>query len=184
MHYQKLISYIFVLVPLIYIIFSIIFNNDIINPFSYLISSTGFIALTFLLVILFIPIFSYINNFFDRKILGLSAFTYTFIHLCLYILDNSTSLNYLVNDISNILYIQVGYIAFLLFLPLVFSSTIKAKIMLKDNWYKIHRLIYIITLLSFLHYYLIIKADFLLFGIYVTATILILMIKYRVLRNE
>ena len=180
---QKIITYTFVITPLIFIIFNILFNTNIINPFSYLIISTGYISLSLLIIVLFIPLFRTIKEFFDRNIFGLSAFSYTLVHLLLYIVDNNISLKYLYADLSRLLYIQVGYIAFLLFLPLVFTSTIKAKLALKSNWFKIHRLIYIIIPLSFIHYYLIIKADYSLFFIYLIMFILILILKKRIISN-
>ena len=132
---QKIITYTFVIAPLIFIIFNILFNTNIINPFSYLITSTGYISLSLLLIVLFIPLFKIIKDLLDRKIFGLSAFSYTLVHLLLYIVDNNISLKYLYADLSRLLYIQVGYIAFLLFLPLVFTSTIKAKLALKSKWF-------------------------------------------------
>ena len=182
--YRIIITYIFVITPLIFIIFNIFFNTNIINPFSYLITSTGYISLSLLLIVLFIPLFKIIKDLLDRKIFGLSAFSYTLVHLLLYIIDNNISLKYLYTDVSRLLYIQVGYMAFLLFLPLVFTSTIKAKLILKNTWFKIHRLIYIIIPLSFIHYYLIIKADYLLFFIYLIMFILILILRNRIISNE
>lgn len=182
--YQIIITYIFVITPLIFIIFNVLFNTNIINPFSYLIISTGYISLSLLIMVLFIPLSRTIRDFFDRKIFGLSAFSYTLVHLLLYIVDNNISLKYLYTDLSRLLYIQVGYIAFLLFLPLVFTSTIKAKLALKSKWFKIHQLIYIIIPLSFIHYYLIIKADYSLFFIYLIMFILILILKKRMISNE
>ena len=182
--YRIIITYTLVITPLIFIIFNSLFNNDIINPFSYLITSTGYISLSLLLAVLCIPLLKNISYFLDRKIFGLSAFTYTFGHLLLYIVDNNISFKYLYTDVASLLYIQVGYIALLLFLPLVFTSTVKAKLILKDNWFKIHRLIYIIIPLSFIHYYLIIKADYLLFFIYLITFILILILKNRIISNE
>jgi len=182
--YQIIVTYTFVITPLIFIIFNILFNTNIINPLSYLIISTGYISMSLLIMVLFIPLFKPIKEFFDRKIFGLSAFSYTLVHLLLYIIDNNISLKYLYADLSSLLFIQVGYIAFLLFLPLVFTSTIKAKLALKNNWFKIHRLIYVIIPLSFIHYYLIIKADYLLFFIYLIMFILILILKKRIISNE
>ena len=182
--YQIIVTYTFVIAPLIFITFNILFNTNIINPLSYLIISTGYISMSLLIMVLFIPLFKAIKGFFDRKIFGLSAFSYTLVHLLLYIIDNNISLKYLYADLSSLLFIQVGYIAFLLFLPLVFTSTIKAKLALKNNWFKIHRLIYIIIPLSFIHYYLIIKADYLLFFIYLIMFFLILILKKRIISNE
>ena len=106
------------------------------------------------------------------------TFSYASMHLLIYFLDN-ISFEYLIEDILGLPYIQIGYLAFLLFFPLVFTSTVKSKLKLKNTWFKIHKLIYLIVLLSFIHYYLIIKADYLGFLIYLIIFIAILIYKQR-----
>ena len=184
MHYQKSISLIIVISPILFIIINTFFNDDIVNPFSYLISSTGFVSLSLLLTVIFIPIFDAVKQFLNRRILGLSAFFYTSIPLLIYIVDNNIYFKYLISDILNLLYIQIGYVAFLLFLPLVFTSTAAAMAILKVNWFKIHRLIYFIIALSFIHYYLTIKADYFIFTFYLILSLLILLLKKKVSRYE
>ena len=181
---QKSITYLISILPFIFIALSVCYDTDIINPFSYLITSTGFIALTFLIFVIFIPIFKGLNKFFDRRIFGLTTFIYSFIHLGIYILDNNISFSYLLTDIQNIIYIQTGYLAFILFFPLVFTSTKSAQVILKQKWFKIHKLIYLIISLSFLHYFFIIKADYLLFMIYLMILFFILILKQRRIFNE
>ena len=174
---QKSITYLVSILPFTFILLNAYYNTDIINPFSYLITSTGFIALTFLIIIITIPIFKRLNQFFDRRILGLMTFTYSCIHLIIYVLDNNISFTYLLADILNLTYIQTGYLAFILFFPLVFTSTKTAQVILKKNWFKIHKLIYLIISLSFLHYFLIIKADYGLFLTYLMLLLFILILK-------
>jgi len=181
---QKYITYFLSLLPLIFITFNSYYNSYIVNPFSYLITSSGFIALTLLIVVIIIPVINSLKYFLDRRILGLMTFFYTSIHLVIYLLDNNISFKYLISDALSLLYIQSGYLAFFLFLPLVFTSTIASKIRLKNDWFKIHKLIYIIIPLSFVHYYLIVKADYLIFVIYLFITSLILVFKKRLKRNE
>ena len=177
---QNHITYTLTLLPFIYITFNSYYNSYIINPFSYLITSSGFIALTLLIVIIIIPIINYLKTYLDRRILGLMTFFYTSMHLVIYIFDNNISAKYLLSDVLNLFYIQSGYLAFILFLPLVFTSTVTSKLRLKNNWFKIHKLIYLIITLSFIHYYSIIKADYLVFIIYLFITSLILLFKQRI----
>ncbi len=174
---NKNITFLITIIPLIFIILNIYLNN-IINPFSYLISSTGFIVLTLLAIIITLPILDSLGSLIDRRVLGLMTFSYACMHLLIYFLDN-ISFEYLIEDILGLPYIQVGYLAFLLFFPLVFTSTVKSKLKLKNTWFKIHKLIYLIILLSFIHYYLIIKADYLLFLIYLIVFIAILIYRQR-----
>ena len=179
---NKNITFLITIIPLIFIILNIYLNN-IINPFSYLISSTGFIVLTLLAIIITLPVLDFLGSLIDRRVLGLMTFLYACMHLLIYFLDN-ISIEYLIEDILGLPYIQVGYLAFLLFFPLVFTSTVKSKLKLKNTWFKIHKLIYLIILLSFIHYYLIIKADYLLFLIYLIVFIAILIYKQRLKTYE
>jgi len=175
---NKNITFLITIIPLIFIILNIYLNNNIINPFSYLISSTGFIVLTLLIIIIALPVLDFLGSLIDRRVAGLMTFSYASMHLLIYFLDN-ISFEYLIEDILGLPYIQIGYLAFLLFFPLVFTSTVKSKLKLKNTWFKIHKLIYLIILLSFIHYYLIIKADYLLFLIYLLIFISILIYKQR-----
>ena len=56
-------------------------------------------------------------------------------------------------------YVWVGVVAWLLLVPLAITSTKKMKIVLKDNWFKLHRLIYVIAILGVLHYLWLVKKD-------------------------
>ena len=179
---NKNITFLITIIPLIFIILNIYLSN-IINPFSYLISSTGFIVLTLLAIIITLPVLDFLGSLIDRRVLGLMTFSYACMHLLIYFLDN-ISIEYLIEDILGLPYIQAGYLAFLLFFPLVFTSTVKSKLKLKNTWFKIHKLIYLIILLSFIHYYLIIKADYLLFLIYLIVFIAILIYKQRLKTYE
>ena len=180
---NKNITFLITIIPLIFIILNIYLNNNIINPFSYLISSTGFIVLTLLIIIIALPVLDFLGSLIDRRVAGLMTFSYASMNLLIYFLDN-ISFEYLIEDILGLPYIQVGYLAFLLFFPLVFTSTVKSKLKLKNTWFKIHKLIYLIVLLSFIHYYLIIKADYLGFLIYLIIFIAILIYKQRLKAYE
>lgn len=155
------------LFPLVYLFLNSQFNEDIINIFQYLIIGTGHIAIFYLFIILLIPSIKWLSIILERKELGISTFIYTLIHFLLYIFDNDIDLLILLDDIKHREYIQLGYIAFFLFLPLVLTSNEISKIILKKYWKNIHKIIYIIIFLSLFHYYLVIKADYLIFYLYI-----------------
>ena len=149
------------------------------NGPSYLIITTGYIALTLLVLILFMPIVSTLSDYIDRRSLGIITFIYALIHYLLYILDNNIEWMLIRNDLFFRNYIQLGYVALILFLPLVITSNNYAKELLGNKWIVIHRLIYIIILSSMFHYYMIIKADYFVFIMYSVILITIFIIKYR-----
>ena len=160
-------------------VINVFLNDDIMNGPSYLIITTGYIALTLLVLILFMPIVSTLSDYIDRRSLGIITFIYALIHYLLYILDNNIEWMLIRNDLFFRNYIQLGYVALILFLPLVITSNNYAKELLGNKWMVIHRLIYIIILSSMFHYYMIIKADYFVFIMYSVILITIFIIKYR-----
>ncbi len=160
-------------------VINVFLNDDIMNGPSYLIITTGYIALTLLVLILFMPIVATLSDYIDRRSLGIITFIYALIHYLLYILDNNIEWMLIRNDLFFRNYIQLGYVALILFLPLVITSNNYAKELLGNKWIVIHRLIYIIILSSMFHYYMIIKADYFVFIMYSVILITIFIIKYR-----
>ena len=124
-------TYIFSFIPLAYLFINLIFNEDIINGFSYLISQSGNIIIIYLLIILFIPIFDRSQAIINRRSLGISTFIYVLIHFVIYIIDNNLELFVLSEDLLNITYIQIGYLALILFIPLVLTSNEYSKKIMK-----------------------------------------------------
>ena len=176
---KKLHTYLLFSLPLLYVIINVFLNDDIMNVPSYLIITTGYIALSLLVFILLIPIVPVLSDYIDRRSLGIITFVYALIHYFLYILDNNIEWMLIRNDLFFRNYIQFGYISLIFFLPLFITSNNYAKELLGNRWMAIHRLIYIIILSSMLHYYMIIKADYFAFIMYSVILITILIIKYR-----
>jgi sulfoxide reductase heme-binding subunit YedZ len=96
-----------------------------------------------------------------RRMIGLTAFYYVVCHFLTYIvLDHFFNWKFIIKDIVKRPFITFGFINFILFFPLVLTSTnaMVKKITFKI-WKKIHYLIYIIAPLAALHFYLLTKAD-------------------------
>ncbi len=135
------------------------------NPAEALIRSLGDWALYFLLLTLSCtPLHSRLGWVWVmalRKGLGLSAFCYATLHLGAYIiLDQSFDWAAIWEDILKRPYISLGFTAFLMLLPLAVTSTKRLKQRLGGrSWQRLHRLIYPLTALVLLHYYLMLKAD-------------------------
>lgn len=177
---NRLVTYTLSLLPIFFIFYQSIFNDEIINPYSYLIISSGYIAISMIIIILSVPILFFIKNYIDRRSLGIITFLITLLHFFLYLFDNDLSLSFMLSDIVSRNYIQAGYIALILFIPLFITSSDKSKKKLGIKWLSLHRLIYLILALSLLHYYLIIKADYFLFNTYVFIILFMLLIKKRI----
>jgi methionine sulfoxide reductase heme-binding subunit len=101
-----------------------------------------------------------------RRTLGLLTFSYVSLHFLIYIvLDQGFPVQgfawrYVVEDIAKRPYITVGFTAFLLLLPLAWTST-KASIRRLGGrrWNALHRLIYVAAAGGVLHYLWQVKGD-------------------------
>lgn len=96
-----------------------------------------------------------------RRIFGLLAFLYIFLHLSIYfVLDVELSGALLVEDVAERLYITLGMAGFLLLVPLAITST-KGWIKRLGNkrWNALHWLIFPAVVLGMIHYYMAVKRD-------------------------
>jgi sulfoxide reductase heme-binding subunit YedZ len=96
-----------------------------------------------------------------RRIFGLIAFVYIFLHLTVYfVLDVELSWPLLVEDVTERLYITLGMAGFLLLVPLAITST-KGWIRRLGNrrWNALHWLIFPAVVLGMIHYYMAVKRD-------------------------
>ena len=139
--------------------------------------------MSMIIIVLSVPLLFYIKNYIDRRSLGIITFLITLLHFFLYLTDNDLNFSSISSDIVSRNFIQVGYVALILFIPLFITSSDKAKKKLGAKWFALHRLIYLILVLSLLHYYLIIKADYFLFNTYVFIILSVLLIKKRIYKT-
>jgi sulfoxide reductase heme-binding subunit YedZ len=96
-----------------------------------------------------------------RKLLGLLAFFYASLHFLLYaVIDQGLALRAILADVVERKFISVGFVAFVLLVPLALTSTAK---MLKRigavRWKRLHRLVYLSGLLACVHFVLRVKRD-------------------------
>tara|TARA_Y100001970_G_scaffold168990_1_gene206629 strand:- start:1190 stop:1774 length:585 start_codon:yes stop_codon:yes gene_type:complete len=88
-----------------------------------------------------------------RRMLGLFVFFYATLHLLTYIgLDYRFDWSPILNDVIKKKYVFIGFAAWLLLLPLTITSSKRMVLLLKNNWKKLHRLIYVIAIFGSLHY--------------------------------
>ncbi len=115
-----------------------------------------------------------------RRMLGLFAFAYSFLHTANYIaLDQFFDWQEIWADVFTRRYITVGWVAFLLLFPLAATSTnAMVRRLGTGRWKQLHRLVYLIAIGSVIHYYLMVKADVLVPLIY--TAVLALLLGYRV----
>ena len=153
------------LVPLIYLIWGLFTENLGANPVETLTRNSGLWALRFLLITLLVSPIRWYTGLTAvvkyRRMLGLYAFFYAFVHMLLYLgLDQLFNIHDIWKDIIKRPFITVGFISFILLLPLVVTSTNKMiKRLGGKRWKRLHRLTYLVASLSCLHFLMLIKAD-------------------------
>ena len=162
---SKPIILLLLIAPSIFWVIMLVQGNLGVNPIDKLMDELGQMALRLIIATLIISSLSQfkllrsLQNI--RRMIGLMAFYYVLSHFLTYIiLDHFFNWNFIVKDIIKRPFITLGFINFILLLPLVFTSTnTMVKKLTFKIWKKLHSLIYIIAPLAALHYYLLTKAD-------------------------
>jgi methionine sulfoxide reductase heme-binding subunit len=153
----KPLIFVLSLVPAAYLVFLGFTNNLGVNPAETLQLETGTWALRFLIATLTVTplrrltgwnrVISY------RRMLGLFAFFYAFAHFLTYlILDQSFALDQMMADVVKRPFITMGFIAFVLMIPLALTSTKGWIRRLGRRWQSLHRLIYVSAVAASIHY--------------------------------
>ena len=163
--FNKFLIFVNSLVPLALLGWDAFRGNLGANPIEFFIRTTGVLTLIFLFVTLAVTplrkIFGWNQLIKFRRMLGLYAFFYAFLHLIAYgIFDKSLSVSAIVADVWQRPFIAVGMLAFFLLIPLAVTST---NAMIKrlggKNWARLHKLTYLIAILGVVHFWMIVKSD-------------------------
>lgn len=156
------------------------------NPIEALLHRLGIWGLNFLLITLAITPLRYISGWNwlvrFRRMLGLFAFFYVFMHFLVYAgLDQRFDLHVIFEDIAERPYITIGFTALVLLIPLALTSTNGMMRRLGSRWKKLHRMVYGIAILGVWHFYWQVKLDTLEAVLYAGA--LVMLLGYRLWRK-
>jgi sulfoxide reductase heme-binding subunit YedZ len=96
-----------------------------------------------------------------RKLLGLLAFFYATAHALVYaVIDQGLALSAIVADVTQRKFITVGFVTWLLLIPLAVTSHNAVRKRLGPlRWQRLHRLVYLIGILGVLHFVWRVKRD-------------------------
>lgn len=186
--FNKILLFINALVPLALLAWDASRGNLGANPVEFFLRTTGVLTLIFLLITLAVTplrkIFGWNNLIKFRRMLGLYAFFYGFLHLATYsIFDKSLSISAIASDVWERPFIAVGMLAFFLLIPLAATSTNgMIKRLGGKNWARLHKLTYPIAILGVIHFWMIVKSDIfypVLFGL-----VLAVLLGYRFYANQ
>ena len=183
LRYSKIFVFLLCLWPLYSIIYQISYNKLGAEPVDKIINHFGEWTLIFIFLTLSMSPLKKITNstiwIKYRRMLGLFVFFYASIHLLSYVgLDYRFDFQPIINDVLKKKFVFIGFAAWLLLIPLAITSSNKMMKILKHNWKKIHRLIYVIGIFGVLHFIWLSKTIF--FKPLIFLVILIILLLFRV----
>ncbi len=152
------------LAPLAVLLWDMWQGNLSVNPIQDITFRTGKAAMVLLVLTLAMTplhtVFGFKQGLKVRRALGLYAFLYASLHFLTYAwLDYDWDLRLIGLEITEKLYVLVGFAAFLILIPLAVTSTKGWQRRLKKSWKKLHRWVYAAGVLVMLHYIWVQKAD-------------------------
>ena len=168
--------------------YQIIFNQLGPEPGDRIINHFGEWTLIFILLTLSMTPLKKITKSVEwikfRRMLGLFTFFYASIHMLSYVgLDYRFDFEPLINDVLKKKFIFIGFSAWLLLIPLAVTSSERMVRLLKQNWKKIHRLIYIIGIFGVLHYIWLSKTIFFKPLIFLIILVILLLFRIKITRS-
>jgi len=172
------------LIPFFLILYKIIFDKLGPEPVKEITHFTGEWTLLFIIFTLSMSPLKKITKLniwiSFRRMLGLFLFFYATLHMLTYVvIDYRLDLQSISKDIITKKFIFVGFAAWVLLLPLALTSSKRALIYLKDKWKKLHRLIYIITILGLVHFIWLVKKDLTEPLIYAVIILILLLFRFK-----
>ena len=165
LRFSKFVIFSNALVPLALLLLDVYRKRVGANPGEFMTRTTGIMTLVFLMITLAVTParkitgLNWLVKF--RRLFGLFAFFYGFLHLLTYIwFDRYFNLRSIPGDVVTRPFIAFGMTAFLLMLPLAITSTNKmVKRLGGKRWSQLHKLIYGAGIAGALHFWLFVKSD-------------------------
>lgn len=153
------------MVPLAHLAWQALHDDLGANPIEFVTHATGDWTLIFVVLTLSVSparrILRQPELIRFRRMLGLFAFTYGFLHFtCWYGLDKFFDFAEMWHDIHKRPFITLGFTGFILMVPLALTSTAGSIRRLGGKrWRALHRLIYLTAIAGVIHYYWLVKSD-------------------------
>ncbi|MGH9725580.1 MAG: sulfite oxidase heme-binding subunit YedZ, partial [Candidatus Acidiferrales bacterium] len=153
------------LIPLGILIWQGLHDELTANPIEFVTHATGDWTLRFLVLTLAITplrkILSQPQLIRFRRMLGLFAFFYAFLHFSMWIgVDKFFDWREMLKDVEKRRFITVGFTGFALMIPLAWTSTAGwIRKLGGKRWQMLHRAIYFSAIAGVIHYYWLVKSD-------------------------
>ncbi len=160
----KVMVFFIALLPLLRLLLLGLNDKLTANPVEFIERSTGFWALLILLMCLTLTpirlIYKRVWQVQLRRMLGLFMFFYACLHIAAYLwLDFSFVWQDISKDIIKHPRILVGFLAFVLAVPLAITSNTAMIRCLGTKWKQLHQSVYLIAILAVIHFWWLVKKD-------------------------
>jgi len=154
------------------------------DPVERVIHFTGIGAFNLLLITLTIsPIAKQFKQGYllqVRRLLGLYAFSYAFLHILNFLaFDLQFAWSLFINEIVKRPYITLGMVAFILLTALAVTSINSVKRKMGKSWQKLHNISYLIVILVAIHFYWSVKSELVAPLFYLLLTGILLAFRYK-----
>lgn len=163
--WTKVVVFLLCLVPLAMIVWRGLHGNLTANPIEFVTHATGDWTIRFLIITLAITPLRKILRLPQlirfRRMLGLFAFFYAFLHFSMWIgVDKFFDWTEMMKDVQKRRFITVGFTGFVLMIPLAITSTAGwIRRLGGSRWQWLHRAIYVSAIAGVIHYYWLVKSD-------------------------
>jgi sulfoxide reductase heme-binding subunit YedZ len=150
--------FVLALVPLLRMVYLTV-TGQLVDPLEFITRGTGDWTLYFLCMVLAVTPLRRLSGWNWliklRRMLGLYVFFYGFLHFMTFLwFDHFFDLQEMWKDVLKRPFITVGFIAFVLLIPLAMTSTNgMIKRLGGKRWQWLHRLVYVIAPLAILHFW-------------------------------
>lgn len=153
------------LVPAAALVYDFLTNDLTANPIDYITDTTGYTAITLLMISLTVTPLRRLTGRNEviklRRMLGLLAFFYACLHFSTWlVLDWFFDFTSMAADVVERPFITMGMLTFVLLVPLAATSTTGMIRRLGKRWQRLHRLVYVAGLTAVIHFWWVVKADF------------------------
>lgn len=151
--------FVIALIPFARLILGAATNNLGANPTEFITRSTGEWALIFLCLTLAVTPLRHLSGWHWlarlRRMLGLYVFFYALLHFLTFIgFDHFFDFSEMWKDVLKRPFITVGFIAFVLLMPLAATSNrALVRRLGARSWQRLHRAVYLIAMLAILHFW-------------------------------
>lgn len=158
MPFLKTCFFILSLLPLIRLTWLGLHDGLGANPVEWITRSTGTWALVFLCIALAMTPLRLITGSTQwikmRRMFGLFCFFYALLHFLIWVwLDQNFDVDAMIKDVVDRPFITMGFMSFVLLIPLALSSNQYSLRLLGKHWGLLHKLVYVIACTAIIHYW-------------------------------